>query len=76
MTPRPFRFLAGATDAVDGRTLAERARRAEHDAIGLPFDPVGTRVGRLEEAIAVLKSNVMLGELGELDPLVERLAGT
>ena len=29
---RPFRFLAGATGAVDGRTLAERARRAE--AIG------------------------------------------
>ena len=30
-------------------------RRPEYDAIGLPFDPVGTRVSRLEEGIAVLK---------------------
>lgn len=30
---RPFRFLAGATSIVDGRTLAETARRAE--AIGI-----------------------------------------
>jgi probable F420-dependent oxidoreductase len=29
--------------------------RPEHDAIGLPFDPVGTRVSRLAEVIAVLK---------------------
>lgn len=29
--------------------------RPEYDAIGLPFDPVGTRVQRLAEAIAVLK---------------------
>jgi probable F420-dependent oxidoreductase len=29
--------------------------RPEFDAIGLPFDPVGTRVSRLAEAIAVLK---------------------
>jgi probable F420-dependent oxidoreductase len=29
--------------------------RPEHDAIGLPFDPVGTRIARLAEAIAVLK---------------------
>jgi probable F420-dependent oxidoreductase len=29
--------------------------RPEHDAIGLPFDPVGIRVSRLREAIAVLK---------------------
>jgi probable F420-dependent oxidoreductase len=29
--------------------------RPEFDAIGLPFPPVGTRVGRLTEAIAVLK---------------------
>lgn len=27
----------------------------EYDAIGLPFDPVPTRVSRLEEAVAVLK---------------------
>jgi probable F420-dependent oxidoreductase len=27
----------------------------EYEEIGLPFDPVGTRVGRLEEAVAVLK---------------------
>src|SRR5919201_6472071 len=27
----------------------------EYDEIGLAFDPVATRVGRLEEAIAVLK---------------------
>jgi probable F420-dependent oxidoreductase len=27
----------------------------EYDAIGLPFDPVGTRVGRLTEAVAVIK---------------------
>ena len=129
---RPFRFLAGATEIVDGRTLAERARRAEslgydalvipdhlleqpapipvmatiaaaterlrvgafvfnndlrhpavlaqdlatidvlsggrlivgvgagwnrpeYEAIGLGFDPVGTRVGRLTESVAVLK---------------------
>ena len=38
-TPRPFRFLAGATEIVDGRTLAERARRAEaigYDALVIP----------------------------------------
>lgn len=29
--------------------------RPEYDALGLPFDPVGTRVGRLAEAVAVLK---------------------
>lgn len=29
--------------------------RAEYEAIGLPFEPVGTRVGRLEESVAVLK---------------------
>jgi probable F420-dependent oxidoreductase len=29
--------------------------RPEHDAIGIPFEPVGTRVSRLAEAIAVLK---------------------
>src|SRR5262249_42034076 len=28
--------------------------RPEHDAIGLPFDPVGTRVSRLAEAVQVL----------------------
>jgi probable F420-dependent oxidoreductase len=32
----------------------------EYDAIGLPFDPVGVRVSRLEESIAVLKG--LLGE--------------
>ena len=132
MTHRPFRFIAGLSEAVDARTLAERARRAEavgysglvipdhlleqaapiaqlagiaalterlrvgtfvfnndlrhpavlaqelasldvlsggrvdigigagwnrpeYDAIALPFDAVGTRVGRLEEAVAVMK---------------------
>jgi probable F420-dependent oxidoreductase len=29
--------------------------RPEYDAIGIPFDPVGTRVSRLAEAIAVVK---------------------
>ena len=29
--------------------------KPEYDAIGLPFDPVGVRVGRLTEAVAVLK---------------------
>jgi probable F420-dependent oxidoreductase len=29
--------------------------KPEYDAIGLPYDPVGTRVSRLEESIAVLK---------------------
>jgi probable F420-dependent oxidoreductase len=29
--------------------------RPEHDAIGLPFDRVGTRIERLAEAVAVLK---------------------
>lgn len=129
---RPFRFLAEAVEIVDGKTLAENARRAEsigysvlvitdhlldqlapipamaaiaaaterlrigtfvfnndlrhpavlaqdlatldvlsggrleigigagwnrpeYAAIGLPFEPIGTRVGRLEESIAVLK---------------------
>jgi probable F420-dependent oxidoreductase len=129
---RPFRFLAEAVEVVDGKTLAEKARRAEsigysvvvltdhlheqlapipgmatvaaatdrlrigtfvlnndlrhpavlaqdlatldvlsggrleigigagwnrpeYDAMGLPFEPVATRVGRLEESIAVLK---------------------
>jgi probable F420-dependent oxidoreductase len=31
--------------------------RPEYDAIGLPFDPVGTRVSRLAEAIAVMKGS-------------------
>ena len=29
--------------------------RPEYDALGLPFDPVGVRVSRLEEAVAVIK---------------------
>jgi probable F420-dependent oxidoreductase len=29
--------------------------RVEYDAIGLPFEPVATRVGRLEESVTVLK---------------------
>ena len=29
--------------------------RPEYDALGIPFDPVGVRVGRLAEAVAVLK---------------------
>jgi probable F420-dependent oxidoreductase len=29
--------------------------RPEYDAVGLPFDPVGTRVSRLTEAVAILK---------------------
>jgi probable F420-dependent oxidoreductase len=29
--------------------------KPEYDAIGLPFDPVGVRVGRLTEAVAVIK---------------------
>lgn len=129
---RPFRFLAEAVEIVDGKTLAEKARRAEsigysvlvitdhlleqlapipamaaiaaaterlrigtfvfnndlrhpavlaqdlatldvlsggrleigigagwnrpeYAAMGVPFEPIGTRVGRLEESIAVLK---------------------
>jgi len=129
---RPFRFLAAANDVVDGKTLAEKARRAEgmgfsllvipdhlidqlspipamatiaaatetlrvgtfvfnndlrhpavlaqdlasldvlsdgrleigmgagwnrpeYEAIGLTFDPVGTRVARMEEGVAVFK---------------------
>ena len=132
MTKRPFRFLAEAVEIVDGKSLAEKARRAEamgysslvitdhlleqlapipamaviaaaterlrvgtfvfnndlrhpavlaqdlatldllsggrldigigagwnqpeYEAIGVPFEPVGMRVGRLEESIAVLK---------------------
>ena len=31
--------------------------RPEYDAIGIPFDPVETRVGRLAEAIAVVKGS-------------------
>jgi probable F420-dependent oxidoreductase len=29
--------------------------KPEHDAIGIPFEPVGTRIAKLAEAIAVLK---------------------
>ena len=29
--------------------------KPEHDAIGIPFEPVGTRIKRLTEAIAILK---------------------
>jgi probable F420-dependent oxidoreductase len=29
--------------------------KPEHDAIGIPFEPVGTRVSKLAEAVAVLK---------------------
>jgi probable F420-dependent oxidoreductase len=29
--------------------------RPEHDAIGIPFEPVGTRIAKLTEALAVLK---------------------
>ncbi len=31
--------------------------RPEYDAIGIPFDAIGTRVGRLAEAIAVVKGS-------------------
>lgn len=30
-------------------------KKAEHDAVGIPFDPVGARIKRLAEAIAVIK---------------------
>jgi probable F420-dependent oxidoreductase len=36
--------------------------KPEYDAIGLPFDPVGVRVGRLAEAIAVIKGCFGEGE--------------
>ncbi|MDT0266006.1 TIGR03621 family F420-dependent LLM class oxidoreductase [Streptomyces sp. DSM 44915] len=42
----------------DGRVeigLGAGWNRPEHDAIGLPFEPVGTRVARLAESIRVLK---------------------
>jgi probable F420-dependent oxidoreductase len=32
--------------------------RPEYDAIGLPFDPVGVRVGRLAEALAIVKGSL------------------
>ena len=29
--------------------------KPEHDAIGIPFEPIGTRIGKLAEAVTVLK---------------------
>jgi alkanesulfonate monooxygenase SsuD/methylene tetrahydromethanopterin reductase-like flavin-dependent oxidoreductase (luciferase family) len=36
-------------------TGTRRRSTPEHDAIGIPFEPVGTRIAKLAEAIAVLK---------------------
>ena len=50
--------LASLDVLSDGRlevAMGAGWNRPEYDAIGLPFDPVGTRVSRLTEAIAVLK---------------------
>jgi probable F420-dependent oxidoreductase len=47
----------------DGRldiALGAGWNKPEYDAIGLPFDPVGVRVSRLEESIVVLKG--LLGD--------------
>jgi alkanesulfonate monooxygenase SsuD/methylene tetrahydromethanopterin reductase-like flavin-dependent oxidoreductase (luciferase family) len=38
-SPRPFRFLASASAIVDGRTLAENARRAEASGIDVLVIP-------------------------------------
>ncbi len=42
--------------------------RPEYDAIGLPFDPVGTRVARLEEAVKVLKGCFADGSFSHAGP--------
>jgi hypothetical protein len=52
---RPFRFLATAGDYPGFAELTAAARKPEYDAIGIPFEPVGVRIGRLTETIAILK---------------------
>jgi probable F420-dependent oxidoreductase len=42
--------------------------RPEYDAIGLPFDPVGTRVARLEEGVKVLKGCFADGSFSHAGP--------
>jgi probable F420-dependent oxidoreductase len=45
------RYSGGRLDVAIGAGW----NKPEYDAIGLPFDPVGTRVARLAEAVTVLK---------------------
>ena len=59
--------------------------KPEHDAIGIPFEPVGVRIKRLTEAITILKTSdavklssccgKFLRGVGEGDGLVVVLAG-
>jgi hypothetical protein len=52
---RPFRFAAGRFGAGWLKT--------EHDQAGIPFDPPGVRVDRMEEALGVIKA-LWTGEPG------------
>ena len=65
---RPFRFMVGSRDAVDARTLAERARWAE--GIGCSHICVHDHLGPQHAPIPLLTAVAMATERIRLCPLV------
>ena len=68
MTPRPFQFMVGMRDAVDGATLRERARWAE--GIGCSHICVHDHLAPQHAPIPVLTAVAMATERIGLCPLV------
>jgi probable F420-dependent oxidoreductase len=65
---KPFRFMVGSRDVVDGRTLAERARWAE--SIGFSHIAVHDHLGLQHAPIPLLTAVAMATERLRLCPLV------
>jgi len=77
---RPFRFLAGVQKVVDRKKLAADARRAEAMGCGglvIPdhlIEKLAPVPRSMRERLGI--TNFMGGDIDELAPVVERLAGT
>ena len=77
---RPFRFLAGVQKVADGKKLAADARRAEAMGYGglvisdHLIDQLAPVPRSMRERLGI--TNFMVGDIDELAPVVERLAGT
>ena len=72
---KPFRFLAEARAIVSAPELAETARRAEGIGIDTLVIP-DHLIPQLAPIPELGISSIMVGEVDELVPVVERLAGT
>ena len=68
MTPKPFRFMVGCRDVVDGRALAERARWAE--SIGISHVAIHDHLALQHAPIPLLTAVAMATERVRLVPLV------